>query len=344
MNQRGYGVGAGALLGVALLLSGCQRPDTTTQTGEAPANANAPATTAGGKTYRIAVIPKGTAHSFWQTVKAGAEAAGAEENAQIIFQGPSKETDISEQVNLVLNQVNSNVDGIVLAATDSEGLVTPVKTAMAKGVPVVTIDSGLSQPVSHAYIATDNVDAGRRAADVLAKELGGKGKVGVMPFLKGAASSDEREKGFMEGIKKYPNIQVVSTLYNESDPAKALDQTINMLTAHPDLDGIFAANEPGGVGAANALRQRGLAGKVKLVAFDTSEEELRALNEGVIQALVVQNPYKMGYDGVKTVMKVIRKEPIIEKYQDSGVAVVTKENLNTPEIQKLVNPGKPATG
>ena len=322
------------VLSVALSVCGC--PKQTNQAGAGGGSGG------GGtsKKLRIAVIPKGTTHSFWQTVKAGADAAGAEENVEIIWQGPDKETAFTEQINLVQNQVSGGVDGIVLAATDSEALVKPVKDAMEKGVPVVTIDSGLKDNPSLCYIATDNVEGGRQAADALAKLIGEKGKVGLMPFLKGAGSSDEREKGFLEGIMNYPNITVAITLYNDSDVNKAVEQTLNMLTAHPDLVGIFAANEPGGVGAANALKQKKLEQKVKLVAYDTSPDELKAFEQGIIQALIVQNPYQMGYQGVKTVLKAIRKQPVNEKFIDSGVTVVTKENYNSPDVQKLINPGK----
>ncbi|HZO91177.1 MAG TPA: ABC transporter substrate-binding protein [Chthonomonadaceae bacterium] len=332
----------GGLL-VAVLFSfalmGCPKQNATESAGPTGTH-TAAGGGGGGQKLRIAVLPKGTAHSFWQTVKAGADAAGAEEGAEIIWQGPSAETDITEQINIFQNQVNAGVSGIVLAATDAQALVKPVQDAMAKGIPVVTIDSGLSEPISLCYIATDNVEGGRQAAEALAKEVGDKGNVGVLPFKKGARSSDEREKGFMEGIAKHPNIKVVATLYTDSDANKALDQTFNMLTAHPDIVGIFAANEPGGIGAANALRQRKLAGKVKLVAYDASDVEMKGLQEGVIQALIVQNPYRMGYEGVKTVIKAIRRQPIPDKQIDTGVTVVTKDNLNTPDVQKLLKPTK----
>ncbi len=325
--------GACALL--VLAAAGCPKQDTAIRTPE----------DAGGgasRKMRIAVIPKGTAHSFWQTVLRGAKKAGEEENAEIDWQGPAKETDIQAQVDVVQSKVSAKVDGIVLAATDSNGLIRPVQDAIDKGVPVVTIDSGLTKDKdpSLCYIATDNVEGGRRAADALAKVMGEKGSVGLMPFLKGAGSSDEREKGFLEGIKKYPNIKVVITLYNESDAQKATDQTLNMLTAHPEITGIFAANEPGGVGAANALKQKGLIGKVKLVAYDTSPDEMKAFEAGTIQALIVQDPFQMGYQGVKTVIKAIKKQKIESKFIDSGVVVVTSENINTPAIQKLINPGE----
>jgi len=330
--QRAVGVTSVLCLSIGLLGCPKDKPADTSASSGAPTG-NAPA-----KKLRIAVIPKGTAASFWQTVHAGAEAAGKEDGVEIIWQGPSRETDISEQVNLVQNQVSSGVDGIVLAATDAQGLVKPVQDAIAKNVPVVTIDSGLKEPVSLCFIATNNVEGGRKAAESLAQLVGDKGKVGILPFLKGAGSSDDRENGFIEEMKKHPNIQVMPALYTNSDANVALERTTNMLTANPDIVGIFAANEPGGIGAANYLKQRGLVGKVKLVAYDSSPDELKALDDGIIQSLVVQDPFQMGYQGVKTVFKAIKKQPITTKFIDSGVKVVTKENLNTPEVQKLLKP------
>ncbi len=301
-----------------------------------PVRSGAPSATPSVR--RIAVIPKSTSHAFWQTVKAGAEAAGADAAATIIWTGPSKETDITGQIDILQNQVNGKVDGIVLAACDSKALIKPVKDAMARNVPVVTIDSGLSEDASLCYIATDNVQGGRLAAQALAKEVGGKGKVGLLSIHKGAASSDQREQGFLEEIKKYPKIELVSTLYSESDVATALDQTYNMLTSHPDLAGIFASAEPGAVGAANALRQKKLAGKIKLVGFDASPEEIGALQQGIIQVLIVQDPYKMGYEGVKTVLRAIDKEPITNSRVDSGVTAVTAGNMSDTEVHKLLYP------
>src|SRR5579862_875673 len=284
-------------------LLGCPKQQPAS-TGASPGDtaAGSGSGSAGAKSLRIAVIPKGTAHSYWLAVKAGADAAAAELNAggkgdqvEIDWDGPAAETDITGQINLVQTKVSAGVSGIVLAATNQEALIKPVKDAIAKGIPVVTVDSGLKSDddPSYCYIATDNVEGGRLAADALAKEMGEKGKVGVLGFLKGAASNDDRVNGFMEGIKKHPGIAVVSTLYDDSDAAKALDQSTNMLTANPDITGIFAANEPGGVGAGNYLKQRQLIGKVKLVAYDTSDDEVKDLNDGIIQALIVQDPFQM---------------------------------------------------
>lgn len=296
-------------------------------------------TTGGSGTMKIAVIPKGAAHQFWQAVKAGAEAAGQEEKVDIIWQPPTPEDDVVGQINDVETQVNNKVNGIVLAAVDATALVNPVKKAIGQGISVVTIDSGIKEDITSAYIATDNVKGGMAAADALAKEIGEKGDVGLLIFGKGSVSSDEREKGFVEGIKKYPNIKLVSTL-EANDATKAVNAATNMLTANPKITGIFAANEPNGVGTAQVLKQQKKNGQIKVVAYDSSDKELAALEDGTIQALIVQDPYQMGYLGVKTVLKAIKKEPIDKKVIDSGMTVVTKANLQTPEVQKLVNPAK----
>ncbi len=330
-----------AILGLALF--GCPKetpPDINTKVEKPGGDSKMPSTgDNGGKKYRIAVIPKGTAHQFWQAVKAGADAAGEEEKVDITWQGPSPEDDVKGQIDVVETQIISKADGIVLAAVDATALVNPVKKALDKGIPVVTIDSGIKEDITSAYIATDNVKGGMAAAEHLAKLIGEKGEVGLLIFGKGSVSSDEREKGFVEGIKKYPNIKLVATL-EANDATKANTAATNMLQAHPTIVGIFAANEPNGVGTAQVLKQQKKNGVVKVVAYDSSDKELEALNDGTIQALVVQDPFQMGYKGVKTVLKAIKKEPITEKVIDSGMTVVTKDNLQTPEVQKLVNPAK----
>jgi len=169
--------------------------------------------------------------------------------------------------------------------------------------------------------------------------IGYEGKVGLIPFVPGAATSIQREQGFKEGLKKFPKVKLVATLYSESDVTKGMQVTENMLTAHPDLKGIFAANEPGAIGAARVLQARKLAGKVKLVAFDASPTQIKALQEGVIQALIVQNPFRMGCEGVKMAVKALRGEKIPKRI-DTGVTVVTMENFRRPEIRRLLYPPK----
>lgn len=285
----------------------------------------------------IAVIPKGLAHQFWLTVKDGAEAAGKELDAQIIWQGPSKETEIEKQINIVRDMMNRRVSALVLAACDENALVQPIQRAMSMKIPVITIDSGVQSDLPLSFVATDNIAAARLAAEVLAKLIGEAGPVGLIPFVPGAATSEMREQGFKEGIAAFPNITLAATQYCMSDVAKAMDITQDMINANPDLRGIFAANEAAAIGAAQAVRTAGKTGVVKLVAFDASEDEVAALREGVIQALIVQNPFKMGYVGVKAAIDALQGNPV-EKRIDTGVTVVTQENLNDPEVMRLLNP------
>lgn len=311
------------------LLVGCGGQPSTRQGG-------APAAKKEGK-MEIAVIPKGLAHQFWLTVKAGAEAAGKELGVNVIWQGPAKETEVEKQINIVQDMINRRVSALVLAACDENALVPPIAKAMSLGIPVITIDSGVKSELPLSFVATDNIAGAKAAAQALAKLIGEEGPVGLIPFVPGAATSEMREQGFKEGIAAFPKIQLVATNYCMSDVAKGMDVTQDMLTAHPDMKGIFAANEAGAIGAAQAIKSAGKAGVVKLVAFDASEEQMAALKEGVIQALVVQNPFKMGHMGVKAAVDAINKKPV-EKRIDTGVTVVTQDNLNQPDIQKLLHP------
>jgi ribose transport system substrate-binding protein len=303
--------------------------------GSAPAPGES--TGSRGGLLEIAVIPKSLSHQFWLTVKAGADAAGEEFGARILWQGPSKETEVVQQINIVQDMISRKVDALVLAAGDENALVQTVERAIAAGIPVITIDSGVQSDKPLSFVATDNIAGAKAAADELSRLIGGEGKVGLMPFVPGAATSELRERGFKEGLEAHPGMQLVSTLYCMSDVAKAMDITQDMMTSFPDLKGLFAANEAGAIGAAQAIKAAGKAGVVKMVAFDAAEEQIPALKEGSCQALIVQNPFKMGYTGVKAAIDAIQGRPV-EKRIDTGVTVVTLENFNDPEIQKLLYP------
>jgi ribose transport system substrate-binding protein len=319
---------AATLLLMASALAGCGGSD------PAPAASDAPEAPSA---LRIAVIPKGLSHQFWLTVKAGAEAAGKEGGAEILWQGPAKETEIVRQINIVQDMINSRVDAIVMAACDATALIQPIDQALKAGIPVITIDSGVSSELPLSFVATDNIAAAKAGADKLVELIGGAGEVGVIPFVAGAGTSEMREQGFKEGIAAHPEVKIVATLYCDSDVAKAMNAAQDMMTANPNLKGIFAANEAAAIGAAQAIRSAGKAGQVKLVAFDGSEEEINGLKEGVIQALIVQRPFEMGHLGVKAALDAIAGKPV-EKRIDTGVTIVTMDNFNEPDIQKLLNP------
>jgi ribose transport system substrate-binding protein len=321
------------LLATLLLAVGC---------GQQPASVNAPESSsapggASGKQLKIGVVPKGISHQFWLTVKAGAEAAGKEFGASITWQGPDKETEIDKQVNILEDMISRKMDAIVMAACDENGLTNVIKKAVEAKIPIVTIDSGVKSELPVSFVATDNIEGAKAAARELARLIGNEGEVGLIPFVPGAATSELREQGFKEGLKEFPNLKLVSTLYSQSDVAKGMNVTQDMMTANPNLKGIFAANEPAAIGAAQAIKAAGKAGQIKLVAFDGSDEEVATLKEGTIQALIVQNPFQMGYKGVKAAVDFIKGAPV-EKKVDTGVTVVTKDNLDQPDIQKLLNP------
>jgi ribose transport system substrate-binding protein len=319
-------------------LAGCPKPtQTTTPTPTPGVTKTAPTTQPPAKSYTIAVVPKGTAYSFWKTVKAGAEAAGTETGAKIEWKGPAEETDVARQVAIIENFITSKVDAIVMAACDAKALVPKVKAAMEAGIPVITIDSGIDSDDALSFVATDNVKGAREGTEKLIELIGGQGQVGVIPFIKGAATSDMREQGFDEAVKANPKVEAVKPLYSQGDAEKAMKAAENMMTSNPDLKGIFAANEPGAIGAAQAIKQRGKAGQIKLVAFDSADAEINALKEGTIQALVVQDPFKMGYQGVKLAVDAIQGKTV-DKRVDTGVTLVTMENFNDPDVQKLLYP------
>lgn len=319
------------LLALAVVLTACG--GTQTETATTKDSAAKPEK----ERLEIAVIPKGLAHQFWLTVRAGADAAGEGLGAEIIWQGPAKETEITRQINIVQDMINRNVDAIVLAACDENALVQWIDNAMDRDIPVITFDSGVQSDRPVSFVATDNVAAAEAAADTLVELIGGSGKVGLIPFVKGAATSQRREEGFRRGIEKHSGVELVSVLYCDSDVAKAMNAANDMMTAHADLKGIFAANEAAAIGAAQAIRVAGKTGEIKLVAFDAAEEEVNALKEGSVQALIVQNPFRMGYLGVESAIKAVRGEQV-EKRVDTGITIVTKENLETPEVRKLLNP------
>ena len=259
-----------AILVVGLAgLAGCPKPD-----AEPVGSGGAAGPGKSGAPIQIAVIPKGTENQFWQSIKAGADAACAENHeCEVVWDGPNPENDITAQVNIVNTMVNKKVGGIVIAACDKTALITPIKSAMAANIPVVTIDYGISTEDPVAYIATDTVKGGEAAAESLAKLMGEKGKAGYLIFGKGQVSSDERELGFVNGMKKHPGIKVIPPL-EASDTKKAYDNVTNMMTANPDITGIFAASEPNGISGASVLDQKKLAGKVKLVAFDRDRKSV----------------------------------------------------------------------
>jgi ribose transport system substrate-binding protein len=287
---------------------------------------------------RIGVVPKAVAHVFWQTVHAGAVAAGREAGVDIEWIGPPQETDFSRQIEIVDSMINGRLDGIVLAPTEATALVRSVERAAEQGIPLSIFDSGINTEKYVSYVSTNNYQAGVLGARKLAELIGGKGNIVMVKMVPGSSSTMEREKGFEDTLaKEFAGIRIVDARYCMSDRAKALEVSENMLTAHTNLDAIFASAEPATVGAAKAVRGRQLGEKVMLVGFDFSDTIEQDLKDGVTDALVVQDPFQIGYTAVQTVAQALKGETP-EKRIETPIHVLTAADLARPEIDQLLHP------
>jgi len=285
----------------------------------------------------VGVVPKGANHIFWQTVHAGAIKAGREFHFEIEWNAPTLEVDSSRQIEIVESMINRRLAGIVLAPVDRHALVAVVERAAREGVPVSIFDSAIDTNNIVSYVATDNTEGGRMAARRMGEILGGKGKVGIIGFMPGSASTMEREDGFQDEIRKrFPGIRIVGLQFGMADRAKAMAETENIITAHPDLAGLFADNESSSSGAVQALKSR-RPSAVKLVAFDASDQLIADLQSGAIDSLVVQNPFKMGYESARALLRQIKGEPV-EVTIDSGVRLVKRDEIDTPDLKDLLFP------
>ena len=293
----------------------------------------------------IAVIPKGTTHEFWKSIHAGAVQASQELSAQgqpvtIIWKGPLREDDREQQVQVVEGFLSQGVQGIVLAPLDNVALVRPVEEARRAGVPTVIIDSGLETDSTVSFVATDNYKGGQMAADRLGVLLNNRGAVLLLRYAEGSASTTERERGFLEQLKaKYPGIRVVSSdQYAGPTRETAKRASENLLNRFGSgLQGIFTVNESSTIGMLLALQDIGLAGKVRFVGFDASAILLDAIKARQLDGIVVQNPMRMGYLGVKTMADYLRGKPV-ERRIDTGVMLVTDANLDSAATQEVIHP------
>jgi ribose transport system substrate-binding protein len=247
------------------------------------------------------------------------------------------DTQISDQISLLQNYITQSPDGLLYAATDAKALYPVTQQAVSAHIPVYNFDSGTT-PQTVPLFATSNTAAAAKAADEMGTLLNGSGKIALLEFVPGSATNDQRVNGFKDELAaKFPNIKIVADQANGSDSAKALSQTQNILSAHPDIKGIYAANQQGGEGAAQALNAASLGGKVHLISFDASDPLISDLQSGTVDALVVQNPFKMGYDSLKAMVNQIRNG-VQAQNEDTGVTLVTKSNFNDPATQALLNP------
>ncbi len=325
---------------LVLLACGCSSGASTPQGGGAPAAGNAGAT--GGKTYRIAVIPKGTTHEFWKSVHFGAEKAARElGNVEILWKGPVLENDREGQIQVVQDFIVQKVDGICLAPLDAQGLVEYVEEAAEKNVPVVIFDSGLKKEDKIvSYVATDNYKGGELAAHRLAEVMDKKGNAILLRYNQGSESTEQREEGFLKCLEQnYPAIKVISSdQYAGTTPEASLEKAQQMLQKYKDeVNGIFAVCEPNATGVLGALGEQELAGKVKFVAFDPNVPLVNGLKDKKVDGIVLQDPVQMGYESVMTMMKHLKGEKV-EKRISTGEYVATPVNMTEEKMSQLLKP------
>jgi ribose transport system substrate-binding protein len=315
-------------LGALVLVSGCK-------------DSSKPAAEEGGAGTRlkIAVVPKGTTHEFWKSVHAGAMKAAKEVDVDIVWKGPLKEDDLKAQIDVVSTFVAQRVSGIVVAPLNDAALKAPVKAATDAKIPVVVFDSDLQGDAHVSFVATDNQAAGRLAGEAMKKALGGKGNIIVLRYQEGSASTQNREKGFLEAAA---GLTIVSdNQYGGATTESAFQKSESLLIAHKAqtgaVQGVFAPNESTTFGMLQALRKSQVAKKVKFIGFDASDKLVTALREGDIEGLVVQNPFNMGYLAVKTMADHLRGKPV-EKRIDTGAKYVDKSNMDDPAVKELLAP------
>jgi ribose transport system substrate-binding protein len=286
----------------------------------------------------IGVAPKATSHLFFMSIHAGVQDAARDFGVDVLWNGPREETEFSRQIEIVDSMVAQRVDALAISATDHTALVAPVKRAMAAGIPVTVFDSGIDLTGYVTFVATDNYGAGVIAARKLAELVHGKGDVAELMHKPGGMSTGDRERAFEATMaNEFPTIHVVDRRYGMADRAKSRDAAENILTAHPNLNGVFASAEANSLGAIQAIQARGLAGKIKLVTFDFSDEHVAALKDGTIDVMLVQDPYRIGYEAVHSlVMKLNGQTP--PATIDLKARVIVKQDLEKPDVQALLFP------
>jgi ribose transport system substrate-binding protein len=292
----------------------------------------------------IAVIPKGTTHAFWQSIHAGAEKAAQELGITVIWRGPLREDDRASQVSEVEGFITRGVSGIALAPLDEVALALPVADAQRAKIPVVIFDSGLKGTDFVSFVATDNRKGGQMAGEHVASRLNGKGKVVLIRYAEGHDSTTQREEGFLEALKAHNGIEILSSnQYAGADVEGALKRSEALLSNYRnpdgslDVDAIFCVNESTTFAMMRVLQDHGWAGKTTFIGFDASDNLVKGLETGTIDALVIQDPVKMGYLAVKTLVSHIKGEQV-EKRIDTGVHLATKANMNEPAMKELLQP------
>jgi ribose transport system substrate-binding protein len=291
----------------------------------------------GGESYRLTLIVGVTGDEFYTTMECGAQAAARELGAELNVQGP-EEFSAAEQTPILNAAIQANPDAILIAPTDRTAMVAPIQSAVNQDIPVVLVDTTIEkEEIALARISSDNIEGGRQAGEALAREIGEEGKVLVISVKPGISTTDQRQQGFEEAIKQYPNIEYLGTRFCNDDPTVAASITTSTLQSNPDLKGIFGANVFSGQGAGTGVRQSGKKNQVSVVAFDASPTQVEDLRSGNVDVLIAQHPNDIGDRGVRIAVDYLEsgQEPS-SKQVTTGFTTVTRDNLEDPEVQEYL--------
>ncbi|MDR6555191.1 ribose transport system substrate-binding protein [Paenibacillus qinlingensis] len=285
----------------------------------------------------LEVVLRSQEGDYWKTVKLGAEVAAKEFDVALDFRAPGDEADVKGQIALMEQSISSGPDAIVLAANDYKELSAVVDEANKAHIPVITIDSEVESKNVQSFIGANNYEAGQLAGKQLIKLIGRSGQIAIVSFQQGERNTELREKGLLDELAKYPDVQVIDKVYSLTDRELAAQLTHTVIDKHPQLDGIVAMSEISSGGVASAVQSRNLQEKVKIITFDSTSEELELLQEGVIQATIIQNPFSIGYLGVKSAVEAVRGKSV-PKRVETGIKAIDINNMFWSDNQKLLFP------
>ncbi|MBP1967320.1 substrate-binding domain-containing protein [Paenibacillus aceris] len=311
-----------AILVAVFSMSSCMRESETTPTAQKK---------------HLEVVLRSQNGDYWKTVKMGAEVAAKEFDVTLDFRAPDDEADVKGQIALLEQSIQSGPDAIVLAANDYRDLSNAVDSAAEQGIPVVTIDSEVESRKAKSFIGANNYEAGQMAGQQLIKLAGTKANIAIVSFKQGERNTELREQGLLDEILKFPSIQVIAKVYSLTDQGTADQLTQNIIEKYPYLDGIVALNETSSIGVADAIQRMNLQDKVKIITFDSTSEELELLQEGVIQATIIQNPFSIGYLGVKNAVEASYGKKVPNRV-DTGIKAIDLGNMFWSDNQKLLFP------
>ncbi|HEX4692777.1 MAG TPA: ABC transporter substrate-binding protein [Solirubrobacteraceae bacterium] len=312
-----------SVVGLAALVAACGS-DNNSSSGSSGSSGSS------NKNYKLTLIAGVKGDEFYITMNCGAKAEAQAKGATLDFQGPDQ-FDASLQTPIVNAVQAKKPDGVLIAPTDTKALYAPIKALADNGSKVVLVDTTLDQPdIAVSQIASDNTAGGEQAAKTLLQLTGGQGKYLVINVKPGISTTDQRGAGFEKIIKSTSGATYLGQQYNNDDPAKAASIVTSTLAKNPDLTGIFATNLFGAEGAATGLRQAGKLGKVKIVGFDAGPKQVQDLKDGVVQALIAQQPADIGKQGVDQVINALNGQPVQKKIA-TGFSVITKKNLSSSQ-------------